>query len=140
MIRGLLFALLALLSQSSSGTEVFRFHLLSEPLSLSPHSSAAASGNYLFHNLYRGLYVYSRARGLETDGAESCTRTRQKLTCTLRKTKFSDGTPITSAHYLDSFRRLIDPETKSSQADVLFTIKNAREIFAGRKKTNGPGC
>jgi oligopeptide transport system substrate-binding protein len=114
--------------------ESFKFHLLSEPHNLDPQASASASGNYLFHNLYRGLYVYSRSEGLRPVGASNCRRSKLKMTCTLRPSLWSDGKPIVAQNYLDAFRRLIDPEHKSPQADVLFSLKNAREIWSGKMK------
>lgn len=138
MIRQLVIALFCFwsftLGAQDSVPGSFRFHLLSEPHNLDPQTSAAASGNYIFHNLYRGLYIYSRMHGLQLEGASACQRAPLKMTCTLRKSFWSNGEPITSQHYLQSFRRLIDPDNKSPQADVLFPIKNAREIWAGKLK------
>lgn len=111
--------------------EVFRFHLLTEIQTLDPQTSSASSGNYLFHNLYRGLFSYSREHGLRPEGARSCRRENLKLICNLKKNKWSNDQAITAQDYLRSFRRLIDPQNRSPQADILFGIKNAREIWAG---------
>jgi len=125
-------------STRALASEVFRFHLFSEPLSLDPQSSAAASGNYLFHNLYRGLYRYT-SKGLQPEGASQCRRAHKKMTCRLRAAKWSDGRPITAQHYVDSFRRLLEADSKSPQADVLFALKNARAIWAGKIKSQELG-
>ncbi len=114
--------------------EIFKFHLLSEPHNLDPQTSGAASGNYLFHSIYRGLFTYSREKGLRPEGAESCKRSALKLTCTLRKILWSNGTAVTAQDYVSSFRRLIDPTNKSPQADVIFALRNARAIWAGKMK------
>lgn len=119
--------------------EPFRFHLLTEPQNLDPQTSAAASGNYLFHNLYRGLYRYTQSKGLQLEGAKTCRRGRLKITCDLRQTAWSNGEPITAQQYVQSFQRLIDPDNKSPQADVLFALKNAREIWSGRLKPDQLG-
>lgn len=121
-------------SAHSTASESFKFHLLNEPHNLDPQTSAAASGNYLFHNLYRGLYSYSRSLGLRAEGASACRRSKLKMTCTLRPSFWSDGKPIVAQNYVDAFRRVIDPDNKSPQADVLFSLKNAREIWAGKLK------
>jgi oligopeptide transport system substrate-binding protein len=126
-------------STHSFAGDSFKFHLLSEPHNLDPQTSSAASGNYLFHNLYRGLYVYSRSEGLRTEGASVCQRAKLKMTCTLRASFWSDGKPIVAQNYVDAFRRLIDPENKSPQADVLFSLKNAREIWTGKSKPTALG-
>ena len=113
---------------------VFSFHLLSEPQTLDPQSANASSGNYLFHNLYRGLFTYSSEDGLQPEGAESCSRGARTMTCRLRDMKWSNGDAVTANQYVESFRRLIDPENRSPQADVLFNLRNAREIWNGKKK------
>ena len=56
------------------------------------------------------------------------------MLCTLRpERKWSNGATITAADYVAAFRRLIDPKVGSSQSDVLFTVKNAMQIWQGVK-------
>lgn len=109
---------------------VFRFHLIVEPQALDPQVTASASGNYLFFNLYRGLYRYHGEKGLILEGAKSCRRGRLTMTCTLNpRHKWSNGKPIRAQDYVAAFRRLIDPQVSSPQSDVLFNVKNARAIW-----------
>src|SRR5688572_7116824 len=112
----------ALLPCGSLATTSFRMHLLSEPQTLDPQTTSSASGNYLFHNIYRGLYVYDGQ--LKPEGAKSCKREARRLRCVLKPMRWSDGSPVTAGQYVNSFRRLIDSSNKSPQADVLFTLKN----------------
>lgn len=113
---------------------VFSFHLFSEPHNLDPQITSSASGNYLFFNIYRGLYRYHDERGLIPDGARHCKRDGLKVICELRKERrWSNGTEIQAADYVAAFRRLIDPVLASPQADVLFTVKNARAIWRKEK-------
>lgn len=113
----------------------FRFHLFSESHGLDPQLTSSASGNYLFHCLYRGLFSYHSRKGLVPVGASSCTRGEKSLTCRLRpERRWSNGEPIVAAQYVAAFRRLIDPANASPQADILFSLKNARAIWAGKKK------
>lgn len=124
----------------STTAEPFRFHIFAEPTNFDPQRTSSASGNYLFHAIYRGLYRYHGKKGLLKEGAQDCRRTRRHLRCTLKKThRWSDGRRITANDYVASFRRLIDPKNASPQSDVLFTIKNARLIWAGKRKTQDLG-
>lgn len=45
---------------------------------------------------------------------------------------WSDGVPLSSQHFLTSFKRLLSPDTKSPAADVLFDLKNAQEFNEGK--------
>ncbi len=47
---------------------------------------------------------------------------------------WSDGKPLTSVHFLNSLKRLLAPETLSPYADVLFSVKGAREYHSGKIK------
>ncbi len=112
-----------------SGT--FRFQLFSDSAILDPQVAGGASSNFLFHQIYRGLYTYHSKRGLSLAGAKSCVRRGQTLRCDLRKLSFSDGQPIEATNYVASFRRLLTKETASPHADLLFSLKNARAIHSG---------
>lgn len=102
--------------------------------------TTSASGNYLIFNVYRGLYRYNDDQGLILDGASSCRREPLKLICQLKKdAKWSSGDEITAADYEAAFRRLIDPTLGSPQADVLFTVKNARAIWRKEKPVSELG-
>lgn len=116
---------------------VFRFHLFTEPMVLDPQNTSSASGNYVFHNLYRGLYSYRGAKGLKKEGAKSCQSRARRLTCQLsEKHRWSDGRRIQAHDYVRSFRRLINPKNGSPQVDVIFALKNARDIWAGKKTSD----
>src|SRR3954470_564334 len=46
--------------------------------------------------------------------------------------KFHDGTPFSARHVVSSWKRALDPKTKSGAAQFLFPIKGAREFNAGK--------
>ena len=120
---------------------IFRFHLLGEPMDLDPAHLSGASGSYLLYNLYRSLYRYRPGMGLVPDGAKACHwQGPLKLTCYLEKNRqWSDGTPITAQQYLQAFRRLVDPETKTVQTELLLSLKNAKQILRGKKQPHSLG-
>lgn len=51
-----------------------------------------------------------------------------------RDRKWSDGKPLIADHFMYSFKRLIQPDTSSPFASVLFAIKNAKEFNSGKIK------
>ena len=118
----------------------FRFHLTAEPHSLDFQTSASAGGNYAFQNIYRGLFRYHSQKGLIKEGAKECTRSHLALTCTLNpEHKWSNGERVKAGDYVKSFQRLVAPANKSPQVELLITVKNAREIFAGKLPTEQLG-
>lgn len=124
-----------------SKSAVFRFHLLGEPFSLDPAQISGSSGNYLFHNLYRSLFRYKSNGGLTPDGASRCERQGDlRLICFLRpEMKWSNGSPVTAHHYLHAFRRLMSPESKATQMELLMSLRNARSILSGQVKSQDLG-
>lgn len=118
----------------------FSFHLFAEPHNMDPQMTMSASGNYLFHALYRGLYRYHDVKGLIPDGARDCKRQGSTVVCALQPDgKWSNGSNITASDYVSAFRRLIDPGMASPQADILFTVKNGRAIWRKEKPASELG-
>jgi oligopeptide transport system substrate-binding protein len=122
------------LSLSLALADSFRFHLLSEPHTFDFQTTASASGNYVYQNIYRGLFRYHSVKGLIKEGAKECKREPLGLTCTLNPNqRWSNGAPVKASEYVKSFQRLVTPMTKSPQVELLLSLKNAREIWAGTK-------
>lgn len=119
----------------------FSFHLLQEPYSLDPAHIQGTSGSYLFNNIYRSLYRYRRDEGLVPELAKTCQRISAiKMKCQLNPLiKYSDGTKIKAQDFVFSFKRLLDPKTKSVQTELLLSLKNAKDILKGIKSSNQLG-
>ena len=132
------------LYQPAQASTAFRFSLLDEPHSLDPAEIHGSTPQYLFHQVYRGLFRYQRGVGLIPEGAESCRRRnlsgKKSMLCTLRKDfKYSDGSPVVAADYVRSFRRLVDPNVRSVRSEVLLPLKNAKKILTGKAKPESLG-
>lgn len=111
---------------------VFRFHLVGEPHTLDPQVSASASGNYVIQNVLRGLTRYDSDRGLVNEGAKSCHASHHglRVECHLSPHhRWSDGQLVKAADYVRAFRRLVNPDNRSPQVELLFSLKNARAIW-----------
>ena len=106
--------------------------MLGEPHSLDPQTTASNGGNYVFQNIFRGLFRYHSQRGLVYEGAKRCSREKLQLTCTLNSAhRWSNGEKIVAEDYVRAFRRLADPERRSPQTELLLSLKNAKKILAG---------
>jgi ABC-type oligopeptide transport system substrate-binding subunit len=117
-------------SAHGADAAVFRFHLSAEPHTLDPSRVTSYETQYLFPNLYRGLYRYTN-QSLLNEGAKKCWRPDPlKLICDLRKDfLWSDGRPVEAKNYVMAFQRLFSPDIKSTQQELIFTLKNAKKIF-----------
>lgn len=127
-----LFLLSCSISSFAADT-VFRLHLPSEPGGMDPHKQRTSASSYLLGNLYRNIYTFDDTKGLVSD-LGSCRKDKKKfLVCTLKKDlKWSDGSPLTAPDFVRSYQRILDPKTGAARADLLFPIKNAEEIYAGK--------
>ncbi|MBK7845534.1 MAG: peptide ABC transporter substrate-binding protein [Bdellovibrionales bacterium] len=114
---------------------------MGEPTSLDPAQISGGSGNYLFHNLYRSLFRYQKNGGLTPEGVTHCERQGYvRLTCFLRPNmKWSDGSSVTAHQYLHAFRHLMNPELKTTQMELLMSLRNARSILSGQLKPHDLG-
>lgn len=119
---------------AKSPPDIFRFHVSSEPASLDPSRLESSEANYLFHNLYRGLYRWSSSAGLVADGARECSRPEQlRIVCTLDPAAtWSDGVGVEAEHYVRAFRHLVAPTSKSLGVELLGNVVGALEAFSGK--------
>lgn len=121
---------------------VFRFHLPSEPSSLAPNQLSNADVSFLFHSLYRGLYSYSKEKGLQPEGAESCKWSNNNLllTCKLKSShKWNHGEPITAHDYVRAWRELLSPRSKIIGSELLENVLNTKAILKSEKKPQDLG-
>ncbi|MCI5133969.1 MAG: hypothetical protein D3920_02630 [Candidatus Electrothrix sp. AW2] len=72
---------------------------------------------------------------LATDWKRELNNTRYRFT--LRKDiTWTNGTPVTAHDVLWAIQRNLAPETASPQVEELFILKNAQDIYLGRKRTS----
>ncbi len=77
----------------------------------------------------------------QLSGAESYTVSSDELTYAfiLRKTKWSDGSWVTAYDYERAWIHGLDPSSSGIQPELLYVIKNAEEIRAGRASIDAIG-
>lgn len=111
---------------------VFRFYNTVEITTLDPAKIAGNEIAYFYSALFTGLYKYENKKGLVPDGGVCKYTNSKKIICQLnRKMKWSDGTPVVAADYIRAYQHVIDPDTKSREAGLLITLKNAKKILKG---------
>ncbi|PGT07209.1 peptide ABC transporter substrate-binding protein [Bacillus cereus] len=84
----------------------------------------------VMRNVFEGLYILGEDNKLIPGVAKSYEVSEDKKTYTfhLRDSKWSDGTPVTAADFVFSWKRAVNPNTASEYAFLFFDIKNAKRI------------
>jgi peptide/nickel transport system substrate-binding protein/oligopeptide transport system substrate-binding protein len=106
-----------------------------DPRSLDPALSTDVPTGRAVAYLFDGLTRFSPEAHVEPALAERWDVTPDGITYTFhlrRGVTFTDGAPVTARTVADSWRRALDPATKSGAAQFLFPIKGARDVNAGK--------
>ncbi len=128
-------------AQGTSAGDVFRFHVPNEPSSLDPAQLSSTDANYLFHNLYRGLYRWTPDGKLLPEGAHSCSRPALlRIVCKLDPSAgWSDGRDVVAEDYARAFRRLVAPTSKNLGVELLQNVAGAMDSFSGKSRDDALG-
>lgn len=105
---------------------------------LDPAKVAETAGHHLMMNVFEGLYVYNRGEGppvpsmamrheVSADGKVWTIQLRPGL-------QWSDGKPLTAQDFLWSWRRVLQPETASRSAQLLWFIEGAQAFNEGANR------
>lgn len=134
MIKKLLIFLLLFINIACFKTnETLTYNLVSEPSTIDPHHFNELVSTQVMNNVYEGLlrldenqrYVPALAKSYKQEGNKLIFELRDNL-------KWSDGSDLTIDDIIFSFRRALDPKTAARFADLLYPIKNAKEINEGK--------
>lgn len=96
-------------------------------------TTTVAEGN-LMRDLYEGLVVYDAKAKVVPGAAESWEVSEDGLTYTFKlreDAKWSNGDPVKASDFVFAFRRLEDPKTAATYANIQFVIKNAEAVNKG---------
>jgi oligopeptide transport system substrate-binding protein len=113
-----------------------------EPDSLDPQKARSVESQAILRDLCEGLTTLDKtaavAPGIATDWSVSSDGKTYKFN--LRSgARWSNGEPVVAADFVAGLRRLVDPATASSYAQVVDVITNASDIVAGRKPPESLG-
>ncbi len=128
---------LLVLSSAAHAEHVLRRANEAEPESLDPQKTTGLYESNVEHDLFMGLLTLDPAMKVVPGIAERWEVSADKKLWTFHlrhDAKWSNGEPVTSADFLYSFRRLVDPKTAASQTEELRDLVNADEIVAGTEK------
>lgn len=103
---------------------------MGEPASLDPHKVSGTWENYVVGDMYVGLTTEDTKADAIPGVAESWTVSPdgKVYTFKLRKSTWSDGTPLTANDFVYSMRRILNPETAAEYASLLFIIEGAEGV------------
>ena len=106
--------------------------LREEPPQLDANRATDASSLVVLAHVMEGLLGYDIDAQLVPGVAERYEIRADGATFWLREDSFwSDGVPVTAKDFVFSWKRVVDPETASQYAFILYPIKNAEAINSG---------
>ena len=134
----------ALLTDGSDAREpdILRRSNSGEPGTLDPHQGSSTAELIIINDLFTGLLTRDAHGRVVPGAATDYTVSADGLTWTFtlrNDLKWSDGTPMSSADFLYSFRRSVDPATASPTASLLYPIRNARAVNSGEMTPDALG-
>ncbi|MGI9253544.1 MAG: peptide ABC transporter substrate-binding protein [Thermomicrobiales bacterium] len=114
-----------------------------EPVRFDPGVTSGGKGLEMIQNLFEGLVTIDQQDGsLQMGLAESmeANEDESEFTFVLRDgLTWSDGTPLTAKDFEYSWKRVLDPETKSEYTSAMYPLKNAQAIDKGEMTLDNLG-
>ena len=109
---------------------------------MDPSLNTDIIGAQNLNNTMEGLYRF-KGKNIKPALATNLAKpTNNGLTYTFKlrpNAKWSNGDPITASDFVYSWRRTVDPKTKSTYSYIFEGIANAKDISAGKKPVNSLG-
>ena len=109
---------------------------------MDPSLNTDIIGAQNLNNTMEGLYRF-KGKNIKPALATNLAKpTNNGLTYTFKlrpNAKWSNGDPITASDFVYSWRRTVDPKTKSTYSYIFEGITNAKDISAGKKPVNSLG-
>ncbi|MCJ2015619.1 peptide ABC transporter substrate-binding protein [Methylobacterium sp. J-076] len=113
-----------------------------DPETLDPHKSSTVAEAHILRDLCDGLLTYDNFGAIVPGAAKDWSVAADGLAYrfTLRPDgRWSNGEPVTSADFVSSLRRIMDPATGAKYAEVLFPIAGAAAVNRGEKSPDTLG-
>ncbi len=123
-------------SAEAAGPKILRRWNQAEPETLDPHKSTGIQDAQVEQDLYEGLTRWDINKHPAPGIAERWDVSPDGLTYVFHlrhNATWSNGDPLTSADFLYSFRRLVDPKTAAGDIDAVREIVNAEAINGGKE-------
>jgi oligopeptide transport system substrate-binding protein len=113
-----------------------RIQLGGEPSTLDPVRAMDQYGFGILRNVVEGLFTLDGEGRLRMGLAKSHEVSKDGLVHRFRlreDAKWSDGKSVTLEDCIFGLRNALDPKNASPSVEFLFAIKNARDVFSGKK-------
>jgi oligopeptide transport system substrate-binding protein len=114
-----------------------------EPVRFDPGVTSGGKGLEMLQNLFEGLvFIDQRDGSLQMGVAEKMdvNEEQTEFTFTVRDgVTWSDGSPLNAHDFEWSWKRVLDPATKSEYTSALYPLKNAEKIDTGEAKLDDLG-
>jgi oligopeptide transport system substrate-binding protein len=124
------------LVEAGARDQVFHIGNKDEPTDLDPHINTANSTANILIALFQGLVVFSKdGRTILPGMADRWELSPDGLVYTFHirdGARWSNGQPLTSKDFLDSFMRLLDPQVACEDVGWAFPIRGARDFVEGK--------
>jgi oligopeptide transport system substrate-binding protein len=106
-----------------------------EPDTLDPQLASTEFEDNILGDMFLGLMTEDAVGNPRPGAAVAFTASGDGLVYTfrLRDHLWSDGVPVTAQDYVYSYRRMLDPRTAAQYAAILYPIRNAQAVNAGRR-------
>jgi oligopeptide transport system substrate-binding protein len=107
-----------------------------DPDSLDPQRARSVESQNILRDLCEGLTTLDKSAAVAPGVASEWTMSPDGKTYTFKlrpNARWSNGDRVVAADFVAALRRLVDPATASSYAQVIDVITNAGEIVAGKK-------
>ncbi len=117
----------------STHMHVLKTNFVDDPKTFDPRKGADPIASTVHFMLYEGLTRFLPDASVEPAAAEFWTLSEDKkiYTFTLRKSVWSDGSPVTAQDFEDSWKKILSPDFFSPNAHLLYPIKNGRAVKKG---------
>lgn len=140
-------ALLLLTACDKTITEVstvkneLRISSEADPQSLDPRLARTLIDTTVMHMLYEGVMRVDNQGQLQNALAQDITVSEdlKTYTITLKRTFWSDGSPLTAEDFIETWKSILDPKFPSPNAAQFYMIKGAKEAKAGSLSLKGVG-
>jgi oligopeptide transport system substrate-binding protein len=121
--------------KSMDKTQVLRYNLAVEPQYLDPAKSVGVAEFRIEYACFEGLASFGDNDIPVPGTAEKwvISPDGKTLTFYIRKNaRWSNGDPLTAHDFEYAWKRLLNPNTASSNAGILFYLKNAEDYYTGK--------
>ncbi|GAB1488159.1 peptide ABC transporter substrate-binding protein [Opitutaceae bacterium] len=120
----------------STASSVLRLSQRNEPATLDPAQATLPDEFFILRAVLEGLVAPNPAGGEpQPAAAERWTVSPDGLTYTFHLRadgRWSDGTPVVAADFVESYQRVLTPATAAAKADLFFHVAGAEDFYRGR--------